>query len=133
MRWEPIALHAIIGHGGLHLEGHESVDAITDMVARWQAGVLRLLALRFLALSAYSFVPRRVLHQYHYLRVDAQVERLRRQRCRSVERMRASWPAGAMQQFSHWRPRTGSAGSGGSAETEWSSARPKARGGGAGR
>jgi hypothetical protein len=59
MRWQLIALYVIIGHGGLPLKRHESVDEITDVVVRWQAGVSRLLALRFFAVPGYSIVPNR--------------------------------------------------------------------------
>jgi hypothetical protein len=59
MRWQLIALYVIIGHGGLPLKDHESVDAITEVVVRWQADVSRLLALCFFAIPGCSIVPNR--------------------------------------------------------------------------
>jgi hypothetical protein len=59
MRRQLVALHVIVGHGGLSL-GTGVVNAIGDVVARCQVGVSRLLALRFLAIPVCSFVPNRL-------------------------------------------------------------------------
>jgi hypothetical protein len=70
MRWQLIALYVIIRDGSLSERTPGAVNAIGDAVARSEAGVSRLLTLRFLAIPGCLLHPKSVRRRKKRPEVD---------------------------------------------------------------